>query len=67
MKTKNSKRKCLKSICVDKNSYKITRVLLNDLYNQAHKAKQDPYFELLIQSENNEYYKLSCYVEKIRI
>jgi len=64
---KNNKQKCIKSICVDKSAYKITRVLLDDLYNQAYAAKQDPYLEILLQSKDKEYFKLNCKVEKVKL
>lgn len=62
-----NKQDCVKNICVDKTSYKITKTLLDELYNNAKKAKQEPFLELLIKAENGEYYKLNCKVEKVRI
>jgi len=61
------KQNCVKSVCVDKSSYKITRVLLDELWEQAHDAKQDPHLELLIQAEDGSYYRLRCTVEKVRL
>jgi len=58
---------CIKSICVEKSSYKITKRLLEELYDNAKKAKQTPYLELLIKDQDNQYYKLSCNVEKITL
>ena len=66
MKRKN-KQNCKKSICIDKTSYKLTRVLLDELYNNSKLAKQDPLLELLILCKDNIYYKLSCKVEKIKV
>jgi len=59
--------KCIKSVCVDKSSYKITKVLLDELYTNAQKAKQTPYLELLIKDSDNQYYRLSCNVEKVSL
>lgn len=68
MKEKNSnKQNCVKSVCVDKSSYKISRVLLDELWEQAKDAKQDPCLELLIQAEDGSYYRLRCNVEKVRL
>jgi len=68
MKTeKNNKQDCVRSVCVDKSSYKITRVLLDELWEQAQSAKQDPHLELLIKAEDGSYYRLRCIVEKVRL
>ena len=67
MKKERNKNDCIKSICVDKKSYKITRVLLEELCTCAKNASQDPYLEILIQDKNDQYFKLRCRVEKVRI
>lgn len=59
--------KCVKSICVDKSSYKLTKILVEELYENATKAKQIPCLELLIKIGDNEYYKLRCNVEKVSL
>ena len=64
---KNNNQNCVKSVCVEKSSYKITRVLLNELWEHAQNAKQDPCLELLIKAEDGSYYRLRCSVEKIRL
>ena len=64
---KNNNQKCIKSVCVEKSSFKLTRVLLNELYENAHNADQDPCLEILIPAEDGKYYKLSCTVEKVRL
>ena len=61
------KQNCVTSICADKSSYKLTTILLNELFDNAKKAKQEPYLELLIHIKNNEYYKLRCKVEKVKL
>jgi hypothetical protein len=64
---KQNKQTCIKSVCVDKTSYKLTRVLLDELYNNAAKAKQDPCLELLFKIDDKVYYKLRCTVEKVKL
>jgi len=64
---KQNKQTCIKSVCVDKASFKLTRVLLDELYTCALQAKQDPCLELLFQIDEKLYYRLSCKVEKIRL
>jgi len=61
------KQKCVKSVCVDKSSYKLTRVSLDELFDNANQANQEPYLELLIQIKDNEYYQLRCTVEKVKL
>jgi len=58
---------CVKSVCVDKSSYKISRILLDELWEHAQSAKQTPHLELLIQAEDGSYYRLRCIVEKVRL
>jgi len=60
-------KKCVASICVDKGSYKLTKILLDELVDKAKKAGQKPSLELLIRIKNNEYYQLRCAVEKVNL
>ena len=62
-----TKQNCVKSVCVDKSSYKITKVLLDELFDNAKKARQSPCLELLIQIKDNNYYQLRCTVEKVQL
>jgi len=62
-----TKQDCLKSVCVDKSSYKITKILLDELCDGAEEALQEPYLEIFIKNKDNEYYKLRCKVEKVRM
>ena len=62
-----TKQNCVTSICVDKSSYKLTKVLLDELFDNAKKARQEPRLELLIHIKDNEYYQLRCTVEKVQL
>ena len=62
-----NKQNCVTSVCVDKSSYKLTKVLLDELFDNAQKARQNPYLELLIHIKDNEYYQLRCAVEKVKL
>jgi len=62
-----TKQNCVKSVCVEKSSYKITKVLLDELSDNAKKANQAPYLELLLHIKDNEYYQLRCAVEKVKL
>ena len=61
------KQKCVTSVCVDKSSYKLTKTLLDELFDNATEAFQLPYLEVLIQIKDNEYYRLRCAVEKVKL